>query len=111
MKRNIFYLIAGIVCIAVFSFSLDAIAGNKDKDTKKQAEVNQSNGVYIFVQSRPVQEYDVLGTVEKHGIVWNGSPREMFKTIIRRAKRDYPECEGVIFDNLQLNHASCIKFK
>ena len=111
MKRNIFHLIVGTICVAIFSFNPVAVAGNKDKDTKKQAEVNQSNGIYIFVQSRPVQDYDVLGTVEKKGVVVSGRPREMFKTIIRRAKRDYPECEGVIFDNLQLNHASCIKFR
>jgi hypothetical protein len=104
-----FFVIA-VVMTANFSF---AGSGNtdKNKDSKKLSEVNQNHGVYVFVQSRPIQEYDILGTVEKRGLTWFGSAREMFNTIIRRAKRDYPECEGVIFDNLELNHATCIKFR
>ena len=102
--------VAAFTFIAIFSFRPFAIARGS-KDTKKTAEVNQSQGIYIFIQSRPTQEYEVLGTVEKHGIVWSGKPREMLKIMINRAKRDYPQCEGVIFDNVQMTHAICIKFK
>ena len=109
-KRN--FLCIGAALIMILSYSIPVAGrGSGNKDTKKQAEVNQNQGLYIFIQARPVQEYEVLGTVEKKGIVWNGKPREMLNTIIKRAKRDYPECEGIIFDNIQMDHAICIKFK
>ena len=78
---------------------------------KETAEVQIQQGVYIFFCAKPLAEYSVLGTVKKTGLVWTGKPNEMFNTILRRAKKDYPETAGIIFDNVSMTHATCIKFK
>lgn len=82
-----------------------------DHTPKDQATVNQYQGVYVFIQSRPAAEYAVLGTVKTAWLVWNGHPRGMTNNIIRKAKHDYPQCDGIIFDNLQLDHGTVIRFK
>jgi hypothetical protein len=93
--------------LVLASFSFKSIEDYKKSD----ARVSQAEGLYIFLQSTPLKEYDVLGTVKKTGLVWTGKPEEMYRTILRRAKKDYPNCEAVIFDDIQMTHATCIKFK
>lgn len=78
---------------------------------KALAKVNREQGYYIFIQCTPVAEYEVLGTVKKTGIVWSGSPEEMYKIIIRRTKKEYPKADGIIFEDVAMEHATCIVFK
>lgn len=78
---------------------------------KNAAEANRYENYYIFIQSKPVADYTVIGSVKKTGVVWTGSPEEMFNTIMKRVKKEFPDCEGVIFEDITLERASCIKFK
>ncbi len=96
-----------LIVLAITSLSFKSYEDYKKSDAK----VNQAEGIYIFLESTPLKEYEVLGTVKKTGIVWSGQPNEMFRTILRRARRDYPNCDAVIFDDIQMTHATCIKFK
>jgi len=101
MKKVIVIIL--LACVALFAFT-------QEKD-KGLARVNRYQGYYIFVQSQPICEYDVLGTVKKTGVVWSGSPDEMFNTLIKRMKKDYPKADGIIFDDVAMEHATCIQFK
>ena len=83
---------------------------NSDQD-KSAGVVEQSEGKYVYIQSKPTSEYEVLGTVKKTGLVWSGKPKEMYRTILRRAQKDYPNCEAVIFEDIDMDHATCVKFK
>ena len=119
MKRNNWFIISCITIIVALSVNpVKVVAG--EKNIKKHAEVNKYQGIYIFNNCRPSDDYDELGSVEKKGLMFhhifglfalNSYPREKINIIIRRAKKNYPECDGVIFDNIQMNHAICIKFK
>lgn len=101
-----------IYAALIITTCLIAMSLKQDTPVKKNlASVKQSQGIYIFMQSEPVAEYEVLGTVKKTGIVWSGKPEEMFNTILRRAQKDYPRCDGLIFDAVDMEHATCIKFK
>lgn len=82
-----------------------------DKLNQDSAKADRVEGLYIFIHSQPVAEYTVLGTVKKTGLVWTGKPSEIFKIILRRAQNDYPGTEGLIFDDINLDKATCIKFK
>jgi hypothetical protein len=95
-----------LIFTALIFVSLSAIA-----QTKSAAQANQVRGMYIFFESHPVAEYAVLGTVKKTGLVMTGKPTEMYETILRRAQRDFPECDGIIFEGIDMRHATCIKFK
>jgi hypothetical protein len=101
MKKALVIFI--LVSIALISF--------RQVEDKGLARVNRYQGYFVFVQSQPINEYDVLGTVKKTGVVWTGSPDEMFNILIRRMKKDYPTADGIIFDDVAMEHATCIKFK
>lgn len=78
---------------------------------KATATVNQVSGIYVFISCQPNAPYTTLGTVKKTGITLTGGSKEIVKIMIKRAKSDYTECEGIIFDDLTLEHATVIKFK
>lgn len=82
-----------------------------DEIKKDLATVNMQDGYYIFIQCRPVAAFDSLGEVKKTGFVMTGSPKEMFNTLLRRAKKDFPKCDALIFSDVQMEHAMCIRFK
>lgn len=75
-----------------------------------EALVNQEDGYYIFMFSRPQKQYEVLGTIEKSGLVWSGKPREMMNIILRRVKKNYPKADGIIFKGVAMDEAEAIKF-
>ena len=102
MKKII--LILSILAIILFSFRM-AIS------EPHNAQVYKWQGFDVFMECTPTSDYTVLGTVKEKGIVWSGKPKEMFTTILRRVKKDYPTADGVIFDLVNGQKASCIKFK
>jgi hypothetical protein len=95
--------------LIVILFSISSKAQTQSK--KDIASVEQAQGMFVFLQSKPLAEYEVLGTVKKTGLVWTGSPKEMYRTLLRRAKKDYPNCDGIIFEDIDMEHATCVKFK
>ena len=101
MKRVLAILI--IACFALVAF--------KQEKEKGLARVERVDGYYVFIQSEPLGEYDVLGSVKKTGIVISGSPTEMFNTLMKRMKKDYPKADGIIFQDINMEHATCIQFK
>jgi hypothetical protein len=102
-----------VYSLLIFSFliSMATFGQTQNQAKKDNASVDQAEGIYVFIQSKPLAEYEVLGTVKKTGLVWNGKPKEMYRILLRRAKNDYPNCEGLIFDDIDMDHATCIKFK
>jgi hypothetical protein len=70
-----------------------------------------AEGMNVFIQSRPSTDFQVLGDVKKTGIVWTGKPKEMYRTLLRRAKKDYPKADGIIFEDIDMDHATVVKFK
>lgn len=97
------------LCIAItITCTLTAFRYMPDKGS---ALVEQKDGYYIFMFSQPQWGYEVMGSVKKTGIVLSGSPEEMFNTILRRCKKQYPKADGIIFTSVDMEHADCIKFK
>src|SRR5688572_20478637 len=94
-----------IVSCIVFS-AISAIAW-KTLDEKGGASVSKLQGVYIFMFSQPTGEYDYLGTV-KAGMTWEGSPVEVMNSILKRAKKQYPDVEGIIFSQSDPEKADAI---
>ena len=78
---------------------------------KTAAKVEQREGINIFMFSKPAAEYQFLGSIEKKGIVMSGKPEEMFNTMLKKCKKEYPQADGIIFTELNMYKADCIKFK
>ena len=104
MKKIIF---SAIIFIAV-GFSV------KHNSEKAQATVNQVQGVYIFIDSKPVADYTYLGTVDTKGVVSSNPQYTVVRDkLIKRIKKDWPAADGVIFSFNAggKDHADAIKFK
>lgn len=103
MKR---FLVA-ILCLAAAA----ALSFRPADPEKGLARVNRVSGILVFIESQPVGDYTVLGTVKKTGLVWSGGAKEMRDILVKRAIKEYDNAEGIIFDDIELDHATVIKFK
>ncbi len=97
--------------LTAFFYANYAQTTEQKQPHNSHAIVNQEEGYYIFMFSRPQKQYEVLGSIEKEGIVWSGKPKEMFKTILNRTKKKYPKADGIIFKGVAMDQAEAIKFR
>ena len=101
--------------IALFSIMSLFIAA-KNFGNKQLAEVNQQQGFYLFVDSKPVSDYEYLGTVKVRSFsfkVQTEQYQSVRDALIKDAKKMYPNGDGLIF-NFQVgapNTADVIKLK
>jgi len=86
---------------------------------KATATAEQINGIFIFVDAKPVTQYDFLGTVGK-GSSWGkafglqGSEyTDRRDKLVKAAKKEYPVAEGIILHLREggKDEADVIKFK
>lgn len=103
-KKTIIAFVAGIAIVSLFSFKMIY-------ETKKNtAEVEQQQGLYVFILNKPVLNYDYLGSVKKT-LAWSGKPEEMLNAMIKKVKNDYPSADGILFTTVGMDKADAIKFK
>jgi len=103
MKKNVLILVAGIIMSLLFSFKLVY-------DSKKStAEVEQEEGMFVFYKSKPVSEYEYIGTY-KVKLILDNNPTLLFNKLIRKTKEKYPNATGIIIDN-DMGKCDAIKFK
>ena len=69
------------------------------QEQKILAEPERVEGYYLFIESKPVNEYDYLGTVKWSGTFHFGSGQHSTtrNKLIKRAKKQYPDADGLIF--------------
>lgn len=92
MKKQVMALLAGVALMSTLAFR------TLNYEIKSSsAEVEQMQGLYIFTDSKPVKEFEYLGT-EKVGMML-GSPQyaEIRDKLIKKVKKEYPKANGVVF--------------
>jgi len=97
------------ICVILFALLIAA----RTNPNVNHAEVNQLQGVYIFTDSKPVQDYEYLGTV-KTGIGFNsGQYQPVRDLMIKKIKKQYPNADGAIFyfNDGNADRCDAIKFK
>jgi hypothetical protein len=108
MKKSIIYTAIAIAFITLSAFTIQQTL------KKGYAEVDQQKGFYIFVDSKPLMEYEFLGEVKAAGMHWS-TPQytEIRNELIDRCSKDYPRADGIIiyFITGQRDRAEAIKFK
>lgn len=122
MKKKIIGIAAQITilvsCFYLISF-LSSMASSMNGDPciptdHSQAKVNQLQGLYVFVDATPLQEYDYLGSVQ-NGMRLTGSSQyqPVRDRLIKKIKDQYPAADGIIFHfvNNAPDKADAIKFK
>ena len=96
-----------LILLFVASVFLTAFTVFTDKGT---ATVDQQQGLYIFMLSKPQLEYEYLGSVKKT-LAWSGKPEEMLSSMIKKVKKDYPNADGIMFTSIEMDKADAIKLK
>lgn len=99
-KTAVILLLASFLTLSGFQ-----VAAEKD-----DATVEQQEGLYIFVHSKPKRAYEYLGSVKKNLSV-TGQPDEMLPALIRKAKKEHPDAEAIIITSMNMEKADAIKFK
>jgi hypothetical protein len=109
MKKIIIGAFAGMMLLSALAFKMAYDLKNSS------AEVEQMEGYYIFVDSKPVKEYEYLGTVKGASIGGFGDTQYsgIRDNMIKRAKKDYPKADGLIFSfsSSGRDKVDAIKFK
>src|SRR5688572_6745184 len=80
-----------IIVITLVAFSGKFTADNST------ASVNQVQGCYIFVDSKPIAEYEYLGTVEVRRVNYGSQYQPVRDALIKEAKKKYPSANGIVF--------------
>jgi len=105
MKKAILVLIAAG---ALLSFTVINYSANKST-----CEAVQVDGLYMFVDSRPVSDFDYLGTVKGSStFAWSEKYQDVKDKMIRKTKKEFPGAEGIIFSfNGDKTKVEAIKFR
>lgn len=104
--KKFFYFFA---IISLFAFS-----SIKFDNQKATAIVNQLQGLYIYTDAKPANDFEYLGTVKAKGAAWgSGQYTDVRDRFIKAAKKDYPNAEGIILHMHDggIDRADVIKFK
>ena len=99
--KKLFVLLAILICTTAFVVQTTT--------NKAAATADQEQGMYIFIKSKPVTETVYLGKVTV-GLRVTGDP---LSTLIKLAKKEYPDAEALIINetDLQKAKADVVKFK
>ncbi|MBR9859803.1 hypothetical protein GYB22_03460 [bacterium] len=89
MKKSIFLIITFLFILSAFK---------TDQEVKPNvAEVDQIHGCYVFIDSKPMKEYEYLGTVKKIMTWGTGQYQDVRDALLKKAKKEYPDANGMIF--------------
>jgi len=102
MKKLIFGMIIGITFMALVGAGVINYTVNKNT-----ANVETYQNIRVFMDSKPVTEYEYLGTVKMH-IALTGEYTEVRDFLIKTAKKKYPQCDAIIIKD---DSADVIQFK
>jgi hypothetical protein len=77
---------------------------------KSTAEVEQMQGLYVFIHSKPVGDYEYIGSLTPT-FVPSANAKPIINHMIKKGKEKYPEATGIIFTDDQLGKVDLIILK
>jgi len=77
---------------------------------KGAATVAKVEGLYVFIYALPSGDHDYLGSI-KAGMTWGGTFSESLIKIIKRTKKEYPDADGIVFQQGDWEKVDVIKYK
>lgn len=107
MKKGIYKLSLVVIITALTSFTISDYILKKNT-----AEVEQVEGLFIFTDSKPVMEYEYIGTV-KAVMGMDSQYNGVRNKLIRKARKKFPNGEAIMlhFKSGGVDRADIIKFK
>lgn len=89
----------------------------KFKDSEKnknKAKVEQYQGVYVFIECKPVAETSYLGTSKKSGSSFTSAQYTSVRDgLLKKCKREFPDTEAILFKFIEggADQADALKYK
>ena len=105
MKKVILGSIIGFTLTTIVAFTAANYVLNKTT-----ADVEQIQGVYVFIHSKPAMEYEYLGSFTP-GMVPSKSAKPIINHMIKKGKEKFPTADAIIFTDDELGKADLVKFK
>ena len=100
--------------IITFIFCVTSLMPNtvlsQDSDKEYLGKMQQHEGYYMFFFSTPVEDYTTLGYLKEAKVVWTGKPKEMYKLMLKKTRKQYPNADGLIIEDIHMNRIRAIKF-
>jgi len=108
MKKGIIYAAIAIAFVSLSAFSV------QQSLKKSYAEVNQQKGFYIFVDSKPLTEFEYLGEVTAStGGFGSSQYTDVKNRLIDKCAKEYPKADAIIlhFITGSKDRAEAIRFR
>lgn len=108
MRKHIIYSAITIAFITLSAFTVQHAL------KKGYAEVEQEKGIYIFVNSKPLMEYEFLGEIKSNtGGFGSTQYTEVRNRLVDKCAKEYPRADGMIlhFRSGKADVAEAIRFK
>ena len=108
MKKSLIYASIAIAFMLLSGFAV------QQSLKKSYAEVDQQKGVYIFVDSKPLADYEFMGEIKSGTGGFGGSQySEVRNRLVDKCLKEYPKADGIIlhFITGQKDRAEAIRFK
>lgn len=86
------------------------LAMHNNLSDSRLAKVKTVRGVNIFMYSEPVGEFEYLGTI-KISLAITGQPKEMINMALNKLAKQFPQANGIMFTDDQMEKADAIKIK
>lgn len=102
MKASLTLVLLGAVALFFLAFSTV-------RSSMNLATVDQEEGILLFIHSKPAGNYKFLGRLNMPEMVWNGRPSEMVNIAIRRARRQYPDANGIVIQSDNFGKVDAVK--
>lgn len=107
-----FYLYCASLLCSIFiiqSVPTKAQTETSTKDYTLAYVGDRVAGVYIFLRCEPYQKYTYIASIKVH-VSWSSTISESLSKCIKKAKRKYPNFNGMIFRNNSFTKADLIRF-
>lgn len=97
-----------LVLLSLLMFNIYAAAQDKVDYSIAKAGMRIS-GMYVFVGCEPANDYDFAGDIKVNDFSWTQTT--YFDKIIKKAKKKYPNANGIIFRHNTPKKAELITFR
>ena len=88
MKKLSLAFVVGLSTACLFAF-----AASEYVLRNNTAEVNEVQGIAVFVDSKPVKEYEFLGTEKA---IFNDKYSSARDVLVKKARKEYPTANAII---------------
>lgn len=107
MKRII---TTSLILVLIAAFFQGVAIGQTNEEFAMAKAGKFIAGAYIFLWTEPVADYDYVGTI-KVKIDWEKDADKAFDKLIRKARKEFNNFDGVVFNRSDFTRADLIKFR